>query len=99
LKKVETKVASGKNNGGIHSVREYKKSLQMIDLCAKEYKKAEMYHLGFVELDSQNIETERTRTQEELRLAYRRAITELVRRLRRYRIPCEWRGAFVLRSA
>lgn len=94
MKRIETSVVSRSNNGGIDSTRAYNRATEIIDLCSVEYSKAQMYHLCFIEADNQTTEPTAPKSQKQLKKLYSKAITEIARRLKRYRIDHRWLGAF-----
>jgi hypothetical protein len=77
LNRVRTKVTSAKDNGGLHSPREFKKAKAMLEDCS--YKKPRLYHLCL--MDSTQVKT------------YQDIIKALVAELRRNKIPCQWKAA------
>lgn len=77
MNKIKTKVTSAKDNGGLHSPRQYKKAKTMLETC--EYKKPRLYHLCF--MDSTQVKP------------YQDVIKALAAELRRHRIPCQWKAA------
>lgn len=77
VKKLKTKVTSAKDNGGLHSTRQYKSAKAMLE--NHTYLDARLYHLCFT--DSTQV------------APYKAAIKALVERLRDYNMPCQYKAA------
>lgn len=77
MPKESTRVSSAKDNGGLHSLRQYKGAKKMLE--GNTYLEPRLYHLCF---------TESTQV-----APYKAAIKALVERLRDWGMPCQYRAA------